>query len=192
VKTKLGVNIMHWYAYFVETGKEDYIKNNIDSTFDSDFLRCLVPKRKIPEKKNGHSYEVVKPIFPGYILVNTKMNFNTYYKLKEIPRLYELLNYRGINGKKSFEYEPKVDEQDKYFRKINEDEITVLLKLLNKEDVLEFSKIILMNSKVTVKSGPLKNMESIIKKIDKHKNRAKISLGFLNSERTIDVGIDII
>ncbi|MCX7923139.1 MAG: KOW motif-containing protein [Clostridia bacterium] len=35
------------------------------------------------------------------------------------------------------------------------------------------------NSKVLVKDGPLYGMEGIIKKVNKHTNRAKIQLNFM-------------
>ncbi|MBY9083165.1 KOW motif-containing protein, partial [Paenibacillus sp. HN-1] len=45
---------------------------------------------------------------------------------------------------------------------------------------------------IHVVSGPLTGKEGIIKKIDKHKNRAKILLSMVNTAVLVDVGIELI
>ncbi len=110
------------------------------------------------------------------------MNSYIYHKIKKIPNFYRLVNRGGYYSKNTGET----------FTKIDEEEIIPLLKLLSKDDIIDFSKVYIENSKVLVKSGPLKGMEGIIRKIDKRKNRAKILLNFMGREKTIDVGIEVL
>jgi transcription termination/antitermination protein NusG len=44
---------MNWYALFVETGQEEIVQKHLRLNFDESKLYCVVPKRRIPEKKRG-------------------------------------------------------------------------------------------------------------------------------------------
>ncbi|PWU67368.1 antiterminator LoaP [Gracilibacillus dipsosauri] len=173
---------MDWYALFVESGKEEEVQKNLKLNFDNTILDSVIPKRKIPERRSGKVYHVKRYLFPGYVLVKTNMNSYIYHKIKKIPNFYRLVNRGGYYSKNTGET----------FTKIDEEEIIPLLKLLSKDDIIDFSKVYIENSKVLVKSGPLKGMEGIIRKIDKRKNRAKILLNFMGREKTIDVGIEVL
>jgi len=165
---------MDWYALFVTTGKEEYIQKCVEDLFDGMVLKALVPRRRLTERKGGIVYEVQRLMFPGYVLIYTKMNPEIYYSLKKIIHLHRVLTI------------------GEYYTKISESEITPILKLLEGGDTIEYSKIKFIDSKVIVNSGPLKGMEGTIYWIDKRKNRAKIHLEFMSESRTMDVGIEMI
>ncbi|PEW10115.1 antiterminator LoaP [Bacillus cereus] len=173
---------MNWYALFVETGKEEEVQKNLKLNFDKTLLESVIPKKRILEKRAGKVYHVIRNIFPGYVLVKTDMNSYIYHKIKEIPNYCRVVN-RGVYYSKKF---------NENYTVIDEAEIIPLLKLLGKEDIIDYSKVYIENSKVSVESGPLKGKEAIIKKVDKRKKRAKILLNFLGRENTIDVGIEIL
>lgn len=67
-----------------------------------------------------------------------------------------------------------------------------LLRLLGNTDIIAYSKIHLENSEVYVNSGPLKGMEGQIKKVDRHKKRAKVLIKFMDSEKLVDLGVEIL
>ncbi|MBM7616193.1 transcription termination/antitermination NusG family protein [Alkaliphilus hydrothermalis] len=41
---------MEWYVLFVESGKEEIVKNWLNFYFDKQSLHALIPKRKLVEK----------------------------------------------------------------------------------------------------------------------------------------------
>ncbi|PEM85123.1 transcription antiterminator [Bacillus wiedmannii] len=173
---------MSWYALFVENGKEDVVQKYLRLYFDEHSLYSIVPKRKVPEKKEGQVYHVLKKMFPGYVLIKTSMNADIFYRIKEIPGCYRIVNNGSYYSK----------DNGTYYSTITEEEIAPILQLIGNGEVVDYSKIHLENSMVFVKSGPLQGMEGIIKKVDKHKKRAKILLNLFGIERTIDVGIEIL
>ena len=67
---------MCWYAMFVETGWEEYICNTLRTITRrcavSIGFQILVPKRKLLEYSGGQQHEVIKPLFPGYIFIETE------------------------------------------------------------------------------------------------------------------------
>lgn len=173
---------MYWYALFVETNKEEVVQQYLNKYFVESVLKAIIPKRLVPERREGSMQHISKKMFPGYVLISTELNENIYHLLKKIPRCYRILQPGNhFNKENAFDY-----------CRIKDEEITPLIMLLGEGDTIEYSHIYIVNSKVFVNSGPLKGMEGIIKKIDKRKNRAKILLNFLGTEKTFDVGIEIL
>ena len=165
---------MNWYALFVETGKESSIQKCIEHWFDKSVCYSLVPKRRLTEQKQGKKYQVVRTMFPGYVFINTDMCIEYYYKLISIPRVIKILN----NGT--------------YYSRIENEEIAPILRLVNNGEIIDYSRIFIVNSRVLVKSGPLHGMEGIIRRVDKRKGRAQISLDLLGSPKLFDLGVEIL
>lgn len=164
--------IMYWYAIFVETGYEETVEQYLHHFFNN--LHSLIPKRFVPEKRNGRLQKVLKTLFPGYILIHTMLNDEMYQKMRYIPHLIKILGYKTS-------YPP-----------IEEVEIAVILKLINNEGIIDYSKLLIENYVIEVIDGPLKGLEGLIIYVNKHTRRAKIKLNFMNKVRTIDVGIEML
>ncbi|WP_291584159.1 hypothetical protein [Clostridium sp. UBA6640] len=97
------------------------------------------------------------------------MNAEVYHKIKELPIYGKTLNCGN------------------YYSKVGFDEIDPILKIVDENFLLDYSQVVIESSKVTVKSGALYNKEELIKKVDKHKRRAKIELKFMKNPKIIDV-----
>lgn len=165
---------MNWYAIFVEPGKEEFVQKHLKYYFDNKTLYSVVPKRKLIERKNGNYCTVIRKMFPGYVLVKTKMSNCIYTRIKSTPNIIKVLGNDG------------------YFSTIDNKEIEPILRLISNNEIIDESQVYINASNIIVKSGPLKGMEGIIKTIDKRKKRAKILLNFMNKEKIIDVAIEII
>ncbi|MEN8907426.1 MAG: antiterminator LoaP [Clostridiales bacterium] len=162
---------MKWYAIFVIAGKEDEVQKWIYYNYGKNDIYAVVPKRKLLEKKKGVKKEVVKNLFKGYVLIKTEMNNEKFKKIIKIPFVIDIL---GTGS---------------YFSEIPKNEVKHILKLVNNDGVIEFSKITIDGNRVFIKSGPLMESEFEIIKIDIRKSRAKIKFNFLNEEKYIDVGV---
>ncbi|MEK4444272.1 MULTISPECIES: antiterminator LoaP [unclassified Niallia] len=163
---------MEWYAIFVESGKEETVQKLLKLHFGESFV-AIIPKRIIPEKRNGRFINVVKTLFPGYVLIRTKINNSIHANVNSLPYIFRILENKGT----CVPLEPK--------------EISILLKLLNGQDIIELSKID-VNTNIKVISGPLFGLEGIIQKINKHTRRAKVFVNFAGRETLFDVGIEFL
>ncbi|MEG7354991.1 antiterminator LoaP [Bacillus vallismortis] len=172
---------MNWYAIFVESGKEEIVQKYLSMYFDADILYSMVPRRVVPERRKGKIYHVMKTLFPGYVLIKTRMNGNMLHKMRSIPDFYRFVNNGSCYTK----------EAGEYYCQIREEEMSVLFKLIEKGDIISYSKIKIEESKVYVVSGPLHGLEGTIKKIDKRKKRAKVQLNLLGKEQTVELGIEL-
>lgn len=163
----------NWYALFVLTGEEDKVKERLNHRF-SDTMKILVPKRKLRERKGAAWRFETKVLFPGYVLVNGYLDYDLYYRFKNVPGLLRMLR-SGLE-----------------LTEIDSSEISVLSRLICNNEVIGFSTILKESSRITVIDGPLLSLEGIIVSINQRKQRAKVLLNFLGEERTVDVGISII
>lgn len=174
--------ILNWYVLFVESGQEEVVQKFLNLYFDETLLHSVVPKRRVPEKKAGSIKHVLRKMFPGYVLIKTRMTDEVFHTLKKVPRCYKLLSQGKIYSK----------EEGTYYSKIDESEMTLILKLIGDGEIVDYSGIYIENSRVFVTSGPLQGMEGIITKIDRHKKRAKIHLNFMGAEKVFDLGVEIL
>ena len=60
---------MKWYALFVETGQEERLKQLINTVYPDEDIKILIPKRKLKERRQGKTHEVVKKLFPDTFLL---------------------------------------------------------------------------------------------------------------------------
>lgn len=193
---------MSWYAFFVETGKEDRIEDYLIKNCPD--VNYLIPKRYLTEKKGGDLYNIIKLMFPGYIFIRIeeKLDFKTYYKINDFPYLIHMLNFspaclvKEANKMKKHnlnDYYNKimrdVEFQNDFFKEVEEDEMMALQRLLDQNQMVDHSVITAIEGELVVVSGPLVGMEHIIKKIDRRKGRAKIKIHVLGEEKVVNVDI---
>ncbi len=165
---------MKWYALFVETGQEERLKQLINTVYPDEDIKILIPKRKLKERRQGKTHEVVKKLFPGYVLIKTVMAINMYYRLSKLPMVYSILKD---------ECEPVP---------IRDEEMAVILALTSEGDTIGFSEVYREGDRITVVSGPLKGLEGIIEKFDARKKRIKVRIRFMGKERRIDLGAHLV
>lgn len=178
---------MPWYALYVQTGQEEVVRKQICKRFENTQIRCLIPKRKIPERNKGVQLDRIRVMFPGYVLINLRMNLDTYYIIKSIPKVYCLLKSPSLQptkGGKVTEYCP-----DHFFKEIPEEEIRLILNLINQDEILDYSEISVEDDCWYVRSGPLKEMEGVIRKLNKHTKRVKVAINLTGKEFEFEAGI---
>lgn len=164
---------MEWYVISVKTGREEDVQNRLNARFNESFF-SLVPKKHLIEKRQGETNHVIEKLFPGYVFIRTNMDRN---KFKVINRMTGVV---------------RLVSADTDYSRIDDNEMDIILKLINKDGIIECSKLLKENSKITVLEGPLLGMESIIKKVNSHTNRARILLNLMGDPRTFEVGVEII
>jgi transcriptional antiterminator NusG len=166
---------MDWYAVFVETGREHDAKRSISRLVSSPAVECLVLRRRITERRQGRLKETLRPLFPGYLLIKGNMDMSLYRTIMSAPGVLKVLAAEGS-----------------YWTRIPDDEMEPILQLLHHGDILDYSQVTLPGTEVVVLSGPLYGLEHLIRKIDKRKGRARVSLVFHGTEHTVDLGVSVV
>lgn len=164
-----------WYALFVKSGSEERIRRDLANRF-FDELDFYVPKKVLKERRKGKWHRAIRPLFPGYILVNGFVNDEIYYKFKEVLDIYFIL------------------KEDSKPVAISNEEIKPILHLMNieKDGVIGASDIIMEGDLIFVKSGPLKAFEGQIESVNRRKGRAKVKFFVAGQEKMVELGVNVI
>ena len=162
-----------WYAIFVITGQEVRVKDRLDKLLEGE-TTFFVPKRKLKERKAGVWRDVLKTIYPGYVLVCGEI------QLCDVPQINAT---NGVIRLLADENGPQ---------KIFEKDIYVLEKLLNAEGIIDYSTAFIKDSKIVITDGPLVSMEGIVQSVDARKGRVKVKLRFFGEDRIVDLGIRLV
>ena len=78
---------VNWYVVHTYSGYENKVKANIEKTIENrhledQILEVRVPMEEVVEVKNGTKKQVLRKLFPGYVLINMIMNDDTWYVVR--------------------------------------------------------------------------------------------------------------
>jgi len=158
------------YLIQVMTGKEHTYVRHIKRLSDRlDPFTLLVPSRQLTHRRRGRSFQVVKPVFPGYIFLvceETGIGPDTRTALRRTPGFIRYI--RNESG----ELTPLTPHDRELLVRLTATGET------SRRSVVTFDK----NNRVVPLSGPLKACEGTIIKIDRRKRRARVKF-LLNDKR---------
>ncbi len=164
-----------WYVIQTGSGQEEKIKLECERLISGEILqRCVLPMYEEKIKYKGEWHLRKKKLFPGYLFM--------------ISDELEMLN----DGLKKINGITKLLKAGETVVPLKEDEVILIKKLIGDKDVMKMSEGLIENDKVIILSGPLKGMESSIKKLDRHKRKAWISIEMFNREQLVEVGAEIL
>ncbi|TCK93129.1 transcriptional antiterminator NusG [Natranaerovirga hydrolytica] len=163
-----------WYALFVESNKEKKVKQLLEKTMAQDY-KIIIPTRELKERKNGKWYHKKRKLFPGYVLIKGYIDTQAYHDIKNTPGIVEVL---------------KTNEE---LLTIDEKELEVLKLLIdNKDNNIGVSKLYKEDDTIQIIEGPLKGLEGYIVHVNHRKGRAKVKINFMNDERIVELGVEIV
>ena len=170
----------NWYALQVETGKEDTACEFLNKLVNKEEYIAFFPQVEVIFKSSKLTSKYLRPMFPGYIIADSILEERAF-----ITQTYKYIRFSKcifkILGKENI-YHIKLSEYEKQF----------LLGFCNDEYIVEDSKGFIKGDNIIVTSGPLMGMESVIRKIDRHKRRAEIEMEFMGDIRRINVALEIV
>lgn len=149
--------------------------------------RCFYPIRHRKKKFHGKWKDIYEKLIPGYVFITTDHVEDLYLELEKVPVFTKLLG-----------------KNDGYFSKLQDSDVEWLEKLMNQNNMTkgtaneDFHEVLI--SKVSVEeggevkiiSGPLKNMEGRIKKLNLHKRIAEVEVEFMNRMTVLYLGIELL
>lgn len=163
-----------WYVVQVRSGTEHNIRIQCNKKIpDTIMERCFIPYYEEKKKQNGTWNTLQKILFPGYIFMITEDVEKLFFHLKTIEGMTKLI---GTGND---------------IIPLTEEEIIFLQRLGGDEQIVSMSEGIIEGTQVTIISGPLKGMEGLIQKIDRHKRKAWLELELFGRMRQVEVGLEI-
>lgn len=164
-----------WYVLQVRTGTEESIRLQCRNNIPEAVLeRCFIPYYEEKKRIRGEWTIQKKVLFPGYVFVVTEDLNHLYDSLKTVIGLTKLIG----TGK---EIVPLTEEEKDF-----------LLGFGGEEQVVKMSEGIIEGTKIIVTQGPLMGKEGYIKKVDRHKRKARLELEMFGRMQEVVVGLEIV
>ena len=174
---------MFWYVLFVKTGYEQKIKSEISNIWKLENSKPFVPMYEVRFKRGGRIYPEKRRMCPGYIFIESEMPGVDFYNMTRqlilrSENVLKLLRYGHIAEGKNFEMKPE--------------EYETFIDLYNEEYCIEMSKGFIERDLVYITEGPLKGLESRIKKIRTSKMEAVVEIWMMEQLVDFRVGLEIV
>lgn len=162
-----------------ETDTEAYIMKRVSAEL---YSSCFHPVRCVRKKFRGEWMDKYEKLLPGYVFMNSKNAEDLYLALKSIPMLTKFLGWNPECVTALTEQEVKWLEA---LVSTDRDGRTSGEVSLSQLEVNE-------NDEIRILSGPLQNMEGMIKRINLHKRIAEVEVEFMGRMTVIHLGIEMV
>jgi transcriptional antiterminator NusG len=163
-----------WYAVHTYSGYEEavarYLKQRVESlSMENKIFEVIVPTEKKIKVKGGRRTSVEEKIYPGYVLVRMIMTDDSWYVVRNTPRV------TGFVGTDNTKPTP-----------LSEEEVNSLLVRMGKEES-KFNVDLKVGDLVKVTDGPFKDYDGKISEVDEERGRVKVLVPIFGRETAIEL-----
>jgi transcriptional antiterminator NusG len=163
-----------WYAVHTYSGYEEavarYLKQRVESlSMENKIFEVIVPTEKKIKVKGGRRTSVEEKIYPGYVLVRMVMSDDSWYVVRNTPRV------TGFVGTDNTKPTP-----------LSEEEVNSLLIRMGKEES-KFNVDLKVGDLVKVTDGPFKDYDGKISEVDEERGRVKVLVPIFGRETAIEL-----
>ncbi len=166
--------LRQWYAIQTYSGYEEavarYLKQRVESLAMGDkIFNVVVPKEKKIKVKGGKRQTIEEKIYPGYVLVEMILSEDSWYVVRNTPRV------TGFVGTDTTNPTP-----------LSKDEIDALLARTGKEES-KFNVDLRVGDLVKIIDGPFKEYDGKISEIDEEKGRIKVMVPIFGRDTAVEL-----
>jgi transcription termination/antitermination protein NusG len=162
-----------WYVVHCYSGYENKVRYAIEQRIETMGMRdrifdVIIPTQEEIEVKEGKRRTVERRVFPGYILVEMKMDEDSWYVVRNTP---------GVTGFVGMGNEPtplRPDEVDQIIRRMEAQ--TPVVKTNFK-----------VGQRVTIVGGPFNGMYGTVSVIDSEKQKVRVMVSFFGRDTPVDL-----
>ena len=163
----------NWYVIHTYAGYENAVMRNLKQRIESlgmedKIFNVIVPTEKKIKIKAGKRVEEEEKIYPGYILVEMIVTEESWYVVRNTPRV------TGFVG--SGVYPVKIDKKeiDELFSRMNANTV---------KHKFDFSK----DDNVIIVDGPFKDLEGRVSEIDEDRGKVKVLVAMFGRETPVEL-----
>lgn len=177
-----------WYVIQTETGREEELIALIQTILNRQLYKeCFVIQAEWMKRLGGEWRIQVRPLFPGYVLIDTEQPENVFLQLKGVPRSSKILG----SGKYEF---TAVNEAERRFLEIitsnNKNDTNDCTNDEENRRIVRLTELTVdPDGKVQIIRGLLQYFEKDIIKINLHKRYATVRTKLFHRDRTLVFGV---
>jgi len=163
----------HWYVVHCYSGYEYKVRHAIEQRIETmgmtdRIFDVIVPTEAELEIKDGKKREVEKRVFPGYILVEMKMDEDSWYVVRNTP---------GVTGFVGMGNDPTP---------LREDEVKQILDRMSKETI-SIKVNFKVGEQVRIIDGPFNDFVGEVAEIDTDKSKVRVMVSFFGRETPVEL-----
>lgn len=162
-----------WYVIHCYSGHERKVLHAIEQRIETmgmtdKIFDVIVPTEEEIEVKEGKRRTVEKKVFPGYLLVQMKMDEDSWYVVRNTP---------GVTGFVGMGNDPTP---------LQDDEVkTILDRMANDQPVIKANFKI--GQRVRIVDGPFNDFLGTVSAIDNDKAKVRVMVNFFGRETPVEV-----
>ena len=170
---------LRWYIIHAYSGQEERVKKNLEqrvATMDvkDKIFQVVVPTEDEIEIKDGRRKSVPRKVFPGYILVQMRMDDDSWYVVRNTP---------GVTGFVSAE-----DERDQRPKPVplEESEVEAILKQLESDKPrvrVGYTK----GQSIRITDGPFVDFMGLVDEVYVERAKVKVLVSFFGRETPVEL-----
>lgn len=164
-----------WYVIHTMSGLEQKCMQQCQEYIDpSVYHELFIPQYKTKKHFKKEWHEVSKPLFPGYLFVDTD----------EIEPI--------MNGLRQFRQYTKLLKDGDIISPVKKEEQDFLALMMDKDHIVQYSEGFLIGEEVYITTGPLQKLKGCIKSVDRHRRIAKMEIPVFGRQTPVEVGLGTI
>lgn len=162
-----------WYAVHTYSGYENAVMRNLKQRIDSlgmqdKIFDVVIPTEKKIKVTGGKRQTVEEKIYPGYILVDMAVDDESWFVVRNTPRV------TGFVGAGTTPVPLSQEELDSLFKRME-------------TDVAKHKIDFAVGEPVTVTDGPFKDLEGRIGEIDEDKGKIQVLVSMFGRETPVEL-----
>ncbi|MBU2101468.1 transcription termination/antitermination protein NusG [Patescibacteria group bacterium] len=174
VQKKEEKGLSQWFAIHTYAGYEDavarYLKQRVDSLEMNDkIFKIIVPKEKKITIRSGKRVTIEDKIYPGYVLVQMTMEPDSWYVVRNTPRV------TGFVGADSTNPTPLSFEEVE----------SLMARMGSHEAKLEFD--VKVGETVRIIDGPFKDYDGKVAEVDEARGRVKVMVPVFGRDTAVEL-----
>ena len=163
----------NWYAIHTYSGYEDAVARNLRQRIESmgmeeKIFSVLVPVEKKIRIKNGKRRVVEEKIYPGYVLVEMVVTDDSWYVVRNTPRVTGFVGAGTTPAP------------------LSEEEMEVLLKRMG-QDKPKFNIDVQIGDPVKITDGPFKDFDGRVSEVDHEKGKIKVLVNVFGRDTPVEL-----
>lgn len=163
----------NWYVIHTYSGYEDAVAKNLKQRIESlgmedKIFNVIVPKEKKIKIKNGKRKTVEEKIYPGYVLVEMNVTDESWYVVRNTPRV------TGFLGAGTTPIPVSASDMADLMKRmeVGEPEFTIDFEI---------------GATVKVNDGPFKGFEGKVSEIDKERGKIKVLVNMFGRDTPVEL-----
>ena len=165
-----------WYVVHAYSGYEKQVKRTLEERIKLESLEevfgdILVPTGEVVEMKSGQKRRSERKFFPGYVLVNMEMNEDTWYLVKDCPKVM------GFIGGTADKPAPITDREA----------ATILSRIEDGVEKPRPRRLFEPGEVVRVNDGPFADFSGVVEEVNYDKSRLQVAVSIFGRSTPVEL-----